>query len=108
MADNIARDGGDRVLDLTAVTGHAARFSAAAVMDAAGTLGDQRRNVPGDAIHSDVYRPALKSDVIETVQESAGRAFPTFRGLRALLRGRAPQGGPGTMVGLVARRVRPP
>lgn len=82
MADNIANDGGDMVLD---VSGDAVVFSAAVVIDAAGTLGDQMGNVAGIAMHSDVYRTALKADLIETVQESAGTAFQTFRGMAVIV-----------------------
>lgn len=82
MADNVANDGGDMVLD---VSGDAVVFSAAVVIDAAGTLGDQMGNVAGIAMHSDVYRTALKADLIETVQESAGTAFQTFRGMAVIV-----------------------
>lgn len=82
MADNIANDGGDMVLD---VSGEAVDFSAAVVIDAAGTLGDQMGRVTGIAMHSDVYRTALKADLIETVQESTGTAFQTFRGMAVIV-----------------------
>lgn len=82
MADNIANDGGDMVLD---VSGEAVVFSAAVVIDAAGTLGDQMGNVAGIAMHSDVYRTALKADLIDTVQESAGTSFQTFRGMAVIV-----------------------
>lgn len=85
MADNMANDAGDMVLDLSTATGDAARFSAAAVIDAAGTLGDQMGSVVGIAMHSDVYRTALKADLIDTVQESTGTAFQTFRGMAVIV-----------------------
>ena len=82
MADNVANDGGDMVLDISGETGDAAKFSAAAVIDAAGTLGDALAGVTGISLHGDIYRAALKADLIEFIRPSEGSmALPTFRGL---------------------------
>jgi hypothetical protein len=85
LADNIANDSGDMVLNITAGTGGAAQFSAAAAIDAAGTMGDQMGNVAGIAMHSDVYRKALKDDLVEFIPDSQGRNFATFRGMAAIV-----------------------
>ena len=81
LADNIANDAGDMVVDITGQTGDAAKFSAAAVIDAAHTLGDGLRDVTAIAMHSDVYAQALKNDLIQTVPDSRGGFIDTFRGL---------------------------
>ncbi len=82
LADNVANDAGDMVLDISAETGDKAKFSAAAVIDAAGTLGDALADVTGIAMHGDVYRAALKADLIEFVKDSnCSMLMPTFRGL---------------------------
>lgn len=81
IAENAAGTG-DMILDITAETGDAAKFSAAAVIDAAGTLGDKLEDLSGIAMHGDVYRAALKADLIEFIRPSDGSlALPTFRGL---------------------------
>ncbi|BAP13793.1 hypothetical protein AS19_09420 [Alcanivorax sp. NBRC 101098] len=82
MAGNVADDSGDMVLDISTETGAASKFSAAAVIDAAGTMGDAMSEVTGIAMHGDVYRAALKADLIEFVKASEGSLMmPTFRGL---------------------------
>lgn len=85
LADNVANDGGDMVLDVSAEAGDAAGFAAGAVIDAAGTLGDQMGAVAGIAMHSDVYRKALKNDLVETIRDSENRPFQTFRGMAVIV-----------------------
>lgn len=81
QADNVANDAGDMVLDISAAAGAAAKFSAAGVIDCAGTLGDGMESLTAIAMHSDVYRYALKLDLIATVPSSQGGFIKTFRGL---------------------------
>ena len=84
LAANAASNSGDMVLDISAET--AASFSPEAVIDAAGTLGDSMDTVTGIAMHSDLYRRALKADLIEFVQPSAGSMrMPTYRGLAVIV-----------------------
>ena len=81
-ADNEANDGGDMVNDISGATGEAAKFSAGAVIETAGSLGDRLEDISAIAMHSDVYRKALKDDLIEFVPDSQGSmTLPTFRGL---------------------------
>ncbi len=84
-ADNVANDSGDMVLDISGETGDAAIFSATAVIEASGTLGDAMDSLTGIAMHSDVYRQALKNDLIEFIRDSQGRSFATFRGLAVII-----------------------
>lgn len=82
LAGNVADDASDMLLDISTLTTAAARFSPAAVIDAAGTLGDQLGNITGLAVHGDIYRAALKADLIEWLEPSQGSMrLPTFRGL---------------------------
>lgn len=83
LADNVANDGGDMVVDVTAAPD--AAFGPGAVIDAAATLGDQMGAVAGIAMHSDVYAKALKGDLIESIPASDGRPFQTFRGLAVIV-----------------------
>lgn len=76
---------GDMVVDISGETGSAANFSATAVIDAAATLGDRMDELSAIAMHSDLYTAALKSDMIETIQDSQGRPFRTFRGLAVIV-----------------------
>lgn len=80
MNDNIANDGGDMVY-------HAeGSFAAAAVIDAAGTMGDNMSAVTAIALHSDLYRAALKQDLIEFLPASQGTMrMPTYRGLAVIV-----------------------
>jgi len=81
LADNVANDDGDMRVDITAESGDAAKFSAAAVIDAAGTLGDSMRDIVAIGMHSDTYKAALKADLIATIPDSQGGFIQTFRGL---------------------------
>ena len=67
LADNVANDAGDMVLDVTGEVGAAQLFSALNVIEAAGTLGDQMSNVSGIGMHSDIYKFALANDMIDTM-----------------------------------------
>ena len=86
LADNVASDGGDMVFDISALVGAAAEFSPAAVIDAAGTMGDAMGDLVGIGLHSNLYKRALKADLIEFVQPSSGSMrLPTYRGLVVVL-----------------------
>tara|TARA_R110000850_G_scaffold165242_3_gene290332 strand:+ start:2540 stop:3529 length:990 start_codon:yes stop_codon:yes gene_type:complete len=85
MADNIANFEGDMVLDISASTGAAGVFGAEAVIDATGTLGDSMSNLVSIAMHSDIYRRALKNDLIEFIPDSQGGTIATFRGLATVV-----------------------
>jgi hypothetical protein len=85
QADNVANDSGDMVLDISALVGAAAKFSAAGVIDCAGTLGDGMEGLTAIALHSDVYRYALKNDLIANIPDSQGGFFKTFRGLAVIV-----------------------
>ena len=85
LADNVANDSGDMVNDISGGSGAAANFSAAAVIDTAGTLGDSLRDLTAIAMHSATYKAALKADLIQTTPDSQGGFIQTFRGLGILI-----------------------
>jgi hypothetical protein len=85
LASNEANDGGDMVLDISTLTGDDAKFSAAAVIEAAGTLGDRLGEVAGIAVHSDTYRRMLRNDLVEFISDSQGRPINTFRGMAVIV-----------------------
>lgn len=85
IADNVANNSSDMVLDITSLTGNAAKFNASAVIDAVAELGDNLEAVGAIAMHSDVYRAAMKNDLIETLMDSQGEPFKTFRGLAVIM-----------------------
>ena len=85
MADNLATNGGDMILDISAETGDEGVFSAQAVIDATGTLGDAMSNLSAIAMHSNVYRRALKNDLIEFTPDSQGGSIATFRGMAVIV-----------------------
>ena len=84
QADNLANDDGDMIHNISAETVSA--FSPAAVIDATGTLGDSMGTVTAIAMHSDKYRDALKSDLIEFIRGSDGSLLlATYRGLAVVV-----------------------
>ncbi|MCD9027726.1 hypothetical protein LDO26_05840 [Luteimonas sp. BDR2-5] len=81
LADNVANDGGDMVLNITGETGDAGVFSADAVIDATADLGDAAGSLTGIAMHSTIYRRALKADLIDFIPDSQGGSIARYRGL---------------------------
>lgn len=85
LTDNVANDSADMVNDISAAAGAAGQFSAAAVIDTAGTLGDSMRDLTAIGMHSATYKAALKADLIQTLPDSQGGFIQTFRGLGILV-----------------------
>ena len=85
LADNVANNAGDMVLDITGEAGAAANFSTAAVIDAAGTMGDRMGEAAGIAVHSDTYRVMLKNDLVQFEPDSQSRMIATFRGMAVIV-----------------------
>lgn len=89
IADNVASNASDMVHDIHAATvadvGEGTLFGAEAVIDAAAELGDNLDALSAIAMHSDVYRAALKADLIATVPDSEGRPIRTYRGLAVIV-----------------------
>lgn len=84
LASNKANNGGDMVHDISTLPKNNG-FSSNAVIDTAGTLGDSFGDVVAIAMHSKVYFDALKNDLIQTIADSQGKPFQTFRGLLVIV-----------------------
>lgn len=93
IADNVANDASDMVLDISALVGDAAKFSATAVIDATAELGDNLSAVTAIAMHSDIYRAALKADLIAFIPQSQGAPIRTYRGLAVIVDDGLPSAG---------------
>jgi len=85
LASNVANNAADMVNDISGASGAAASFAAAAVIDTAGTLGDRLEDVKAIAMHSAIYKEALKNDLIEFIPQSQGLPIKTFRGMAVIL-----------------------
>ena len=72
LADNVANDGGDMVIDISANAGAAALFSGDTFIDASYTMGDQVENLRAIAIHSSIAARLDKNNEIQTVRASDG------------------------------------
>ena len=85
QADNVATNAGDMQLDISALAGALAKFSASAVIDCASTLGDGLEGLTAIGMHSAVLSYAMKNDMIATVPQSEGKFIKTFRGLAVIV-----------------------
>lgn len=85
QADNVATNGGDMQVDISALAGALAKFSASAVIDCASTLGDGLEGLTAIGMHSAVLSYAMKNDMIATVPQSEGKFIKTFRGLAVIV-----------------------
>lgn len=81
LADNVANDSGDMVLNITGNTGADAMVSAPAILDAAQTLGDASDQLKLLVMHSVVYNNLAKQNLIDFIPSSDGHVrFPTYLG----------------------------
>lgn len=71
LADNVANDAGDMLVDISAVGDGI--FTAAAALDAEYQLGDAVGGLTGIAVHSAIARTMAGTDMIETVKDSEGK-----------------------------------
>jgi hypothetical protein len=90
LADNIANNGGDMVVDVSAATDVAVvdtnRFSREAFTNALLTSGDRLEDIKAMAVHSVIYGQMIKNDDIEFLKESDGKTvYPSYMGKRVIL-----------------------
>jgi len=90
VADNVANDGGDMVVDVASesVSGQDAstRFNRDAFVEATNTLGDAYDELSAMAVHSAVYAQMQKNDDIDFIPDSEGNlVIPTYLGLRVIV-----------------------
>lgn len=90
LADNIANDGGDMLIDISTQDGNNAtdanRFNVNAFINAAFTMGDRAGAFVGVAMHSMVVAQLAKNDEIEFEKDSAGNVLVrTYKGLLVIM-----------------------
>lgn len=77
IADNIANDGGDMVVDVSAaavdVNPNAQKWSKEAYIDGAYTMGDQVGNLSAMIVHSQVAKRMAKTDAYQVVRDTEGK-----------------------------------
>lgn len=86
IADNVANDSGDMVVDVSGQSGAAGLFNADAFIDTQLTMGDRLGELVAMAVHSVVYGTMKKLDLIDFIPDSQGRpSIPTYQGLRVVV-----------------------
>ena len=86
MADNVASNGGDMVVDISAVAGAGGVFGANAFIDAAYTAGESAEMFTGIAVHSMIMARMVKNDEVVNIADSAGNlTVPTYKGRRIIV-----------------------
>lgn len=81
LAANVAQNSGDMVVDISGLSGDAAKFNAAAVLDAEYTLGDAVGGLSGIAVHSMVAKRMAEANMLTTQKPSEGDVVvTTYRG----------------------------
>lgn len=85
--DNVANDGGDMTVDISAAaTASDQIFNADAVIDANGTLGDASGKFSAIMVHSAIHTRMLKNNEIVYIQDSVtGLDIPTYKTLRVIM-----------------------
>lgn len=82
VADNIANDGGDMVVDISIDTGAALAasnlFNAESMMDAAQTMGDEKQALKLVVMHSVVHNRLAKNDLIDFRPDSEGKVWHSY------------------------------
>lgn len=73
------------VLDISAETGNAAKWSANAFIDAQQLLGDAKSQLKAVCMHSAVEAALRKQQLIQTVQPATDVSFSTYQGKRVII-----------------------
>lgn len=90
LADNVANDSGDMVIDVgsQSIAGQTSStlFNRDAFTEAAYTMGDAATDLSAIAVHSAVMQQMVKNDDIVYIPDSMGRlTIPTYMGLRVIV-----------------------
>lgn len=96
LADNVANDAGDMVIDISGLVGAAAIFGANAFIDAAYTAGESADMFTGVAVHSNIEARMLKNDELIDVRDSEGNlTMRTYKGRAVIVDDTLPVSGVG-------------
>jgi hypothetical protein len=88
LADNIANDGGDMVVNISAQAGELARFNSTAAIDAAATMGDalDANGFGAIAVHSAIRTKMVKDQDIIYIADAEGKlTIQTYKGMRVIV-----------------------
>jgi hypothetical protein len=86
LASNVANNASDMVVDISGLSGSAASFNGASVIDTALTMGDRLGDVKMIAMHSHIYGEALKNDEITFFKPSEnGVEIATYKGMAVIV-----------------------
>lgn len=81
LADNVANDSSDMLVDISGGSGSAAVFNRDTFIDAAYQLGDHVENITAIAVHSMIMARMAKNDEIVYIPDSQGKlTIPTYMG----------------------------
>lgn len=94
-ADNVANDSGDMVVNIGALSGAAAQFSAEAAIDAEFTMGDAVGAFVAVMVHSAILAKMEKNDLIDNIPDSEGKPVRYYRGKRVIVDDNVPKSGSG-------------
>lgn len=92
-ADNVANDGGDMVVNQSAVGDGI--FNAESSIDAEFTMGDAAGDFVAIAVHSKIASRMQKSDLIDTIPDSDNKPVKYYGGKRLIIDDNVPQTGVG-------------
>lgn len=95
LADNVANDGGDMLIDISGATADAANWNAESSIDADFTMGDAAGNFVAIMVHSAIAAKMEKADLIDTIPDSNGRPVKFYRGKRLIIDDNVPKSGSG-------------
>lgn len=81
LADNVANDSSDMIIDISGLSGAAAIFNSDCFIDAAYTMGDHAEGIRAIAVHSMIMARMVKNDEIVYIPDSKGvLSIPTYKG----------------------------
>lgn len=97
LADNVANDSGDMLIDISGEAGDDAKFGSDAFIDAAYTAGDNADFFTAIAVHSSIMARMVKNDEVVYVPDSEGRlTIPTYKGRVVVTTDNMPKTGSGS------------
>lgn len=84
------------ILDISTMSGNAAKWSGPSFIDAQQRLGDAKEQLTAVAVHSATEAYLRKENLIETVQPSTGGKIDTYQGKRVIIDDGCPYEGSGS------------
>lgn len=83
---NVAKNGGDMVVDISGQAGALGVFNSDAAIDANGTMGDAAGQFSAIFVHSRIRQRMVKNEEIVYISDANGKLnVPTYKGLRVIV-----------------------